>query len=104
MCHVHKLVYTISQHDPCIGIGHSEILDKKLGAILKQCKNEIHEKSRVWDTFKKQTNSFELVFTTSTEFPSIAGVSPVSRSYFKHWEVLHDFEAELGVLWRREGV
>ncbi len=103
MCHVHKLVYTISQHDPCIGIGHSEILDKKLGAILKQCKNEIHEKSRVWDTFKKQTNSFELVFTTSTEFPSIAGVSPVSRSYFKHWEVLHDFEAELGVLWRREG-
>jgi 23S rRNA U2552 (ribose-2'-O)-methylase RlmE/FtsJ len=48
-----------------------------------------------WDTFKKQTNLYELVFTTSSESPSIASINPFSRSFFKHWEMLHDFKEEL---------
>lgn len=55
-------------------------------------KNKItrHHKSKRWDRYKKLTNDYELVFTTSQGFPSIATHNPISRSYFKLWEILHD--------------
>ena len=60
-------------------------------------KNSItnHHKTRKWDKFKKLTNDYELVFTSSQGFPSIASYNPVSRSYFKLWEILNDFKKEI---------
>lgn len=93
-----KLVYTISHHDPSPGIGYSELLDKKLFHVLKQYKNAIGNTAKCWDMYKKQSNLYELVFTTSNELPSLVDLNPHSRSFFKHWEILSDFESELGFL------
>ena len=48
-----------------------------------------------WANFKEYTNKYERVFTPSTHGgvkQSIASYVPVSRSYFKLWEMLHDFK------------
>jgi hypothetical protein len=57
---------------------------------LNACKNNItrHHEDRTWDRFKKITNDYELVF------PGVAAHYPISRSFFKLWEVLHDFACE----------
>lgn len=60
--------------------------------ILKK-KDEIFylEKSNEWGLRKKITNPYEAIFSTSDTktFPSIALISPLSRSYFKMVEMLH---------------
>lgn len=62
---------------------------------LVHFKNKItqYHKNKKWDRFKKLTNDYELVFTTSVGFPSIASYNPISRSYFKLWEILQDLGA-----------
>jgi 23S rRNA U2552 (ribose-2'-O)-methylase RlmE/FtsJ len=59
---------------------------------LDHFKNKIteHHRAKKWDRFKKHTNDYELVFTSSQGCPSIASHNPISRSYFKLWEILHD--------------
>ena len=101
-----KFVYTISKDNlENAERGHGILLDKKLYNVLLQHKNIINRvgTNKNWDTFKKQTNNYELVFTTSNVFPSIANICPYSRSYFKHWEILNDFKEELG-LYKKENV
>lgn len=48
--------------------------------------------NRKWDRYKKFVNEYELIFTTCHGFPSLSHYLPTSRSFFKLWEVLHDFE------------
>ena len=59
---------------------------------LVHFKNKIteHHKTKKWDRYKKHTNDYELVFTSSQGCPSIASHNPISRSYFKLWEIMHD--------------
>lgn len=56
-------------------------------------KNNItsYHKCRKWDRYKKMTNDYELVFTSVQGCPSIASYNSISRSYFKLWEMLYDF-------------
>lgn len=45
-----------------------------------------------WDLWKKLGNPYEFVYTPSKEnnpLPSIAIQNPLSRSYFKLWEIMH---------------
>ena len=95
-----KYIYTIPKEAlDRVERGHGILLDRRLYSVLMQHKNIINRigTSKNWDTYKKQTNMFELIFTTSNIFPSIANVSPYSRSYFKHWEILSDFRKELAL-------
>ena len=89
-----KFVYTICKDDVDHEHGHGIPLDRKLLEVLKYHKNVINRSSSTWDTYKKQTNLYELVFTTSNIVPSISSITPYSRSFFKHWEILSDFETE----------
>ena len=68
----------------------------KLKSILTKCKNKIteHYRTKLWDRYKKLTNEYELIFTTPN-IGSISLYSPVSRSFFKMWEILYDFESTL---------
>ena len=50
-----------------------------------------HFRSKKWDRFKKHCNEHELIFTSTPEFPSISAMNPISRSFFKLWEAMHDF-------------
>jgi 23S rRNA U2552 (ribose-2'-O)-methylase RlmE/FtsJ len=49
-----------------------------------------------WDRAKKLTNPHELVYTPNKKLKidSIADRNPLSRSYFKLWEILHEFSRE----------
>lgn len=65
--------------------------------ILKKQKDLItqYNQTKRWDKYKKYMNEFELVFTSSNGFPNISKYAPISRSFFKLWEILHDFKDEL---------
>jgi 23S rRNA U2552 (ribose-2'-O)-methylase RlmE/FtsJ len=65
---------------------------------LVELKNNIDTvtNSSSWDRAKKLTNPYELVYTPNKKLKidSIADRNPLSRSYFKLWEILHQFSKE----------
>lgn len=65
---------------------------------LVRLKNKIDTitNSSSWDRAKKLTNPYELVYTPNKKLKidSIADRNPLSRSYFKMWEMLHEFSRE----------
>jgi 23S rRNA U2552 (ribose-2'-O)-methylase RlmE/FtsJ len=81
------------------GVEWSRLLAENdiLHTALTTCKNQIsrYYHNRKWDNFKKFTNEYELVCTSSAEFPGIASHVPVSRSFFKMWEIMHDHATDL---------
>jgi hypothetical protein len=57
---------------------------------LSGCKDEITSVSPLsWDTAKMLTNEYEIVGHPIVSF------KPISRSYFKLWEILHDYREEM---------
>lgn len=73
--------------------------NRTLFEIATTYKNKIteHYQSKRWDRYKKLSNEYEFIFFSSNSQYNIANVTPVSRSFFKLWEILHDFENELDV-------
>jgi 23S rRNA U2552 (ribose-2'-O)-methylase RlmE/FtsJ len=65
-----------------------------LHGILNKYKNKIteHYKNKSWDKYKKLTNEYETIFTTPNTGFNISTYTPVSRSFFKMWEMIHDFK------------
>jgi 23S rRNA U2552 (ribose-2'-O)-methylase RlmE/FtsJ len=62
---------------------------------LTICKDQIAS-HRKWDQYKKYTNSFESIYSPSFQCIGVSSYSPVSRSFFKLWEILLDYESEFG--------
>ena len=66
--------------------------------LLTSIKNNIDnlDLDTSWDKFKKLTNPYELVHTPKKrrkdKNQSIARYLPFSRSYFKMWEIIYEFE------------
>lgn len=96
---VKKLLYKIDTRDNESSI----LIDTTRFHALREANNDLHDhlvyyknmishhhKSKKWERYKKLTNDYELVFTTTQGYPSIAMRSPISRSYFKLWEIMHD--------------
>jgi 23S rRNA U2552 (ribose-2'-O)-methylase RlmE/FtsJ len=72
----------------------SDYLNNKERVELLQIKNKIDlENIRDWDKAKKNSNDYELVHLPSRKLKheSIAAYEPLSRSYFKMWEILHNY-------------
>jgi 23S rRNA U2552 (ribose-2'-O)-methylase RlmE/FtsJ len=95
----HKLVYHIdcrSQNEEKVPTELWDI-NTALHAQLKSHKDQIttHHSNRSWDFYKKMSNEYEFVFTSNTDLPSSSPYTPVSRSFFKLWEMLHDFEDQI---------
>lgn len=76
-------------------ISHNQYLHK----VLTKYKNKITEyyKSKLWDRYKKLSNEYEFIFNTPNHESNISTYNPVSRSFFKMWELLHDFKDELNI-------
>ena len=51
-------------------------------------KNKINN-NKLWDTSKRYTNKYEMIFSHRS---NLIKKKPLSRSYFKLWEILHDFK------------
>lgn len=70
------------------------VKNSKMIDTLIQYKNNIDTtfSDGTWDKYKKYTNDYELVFTSMDMHKSISKYVPISRSFFKMWEILHYFE------------
>ena len=62
---------------------------------LIQVKNKIDslEDCKLWDKIKKISNDFELIYLPNKKLKSssVSTYEPLCRSYFKLWEIIHDF-------------
>lgn len=73
------------------------LLFKKYYNIISNEKEKIDtlENTENWDKMKKIGNPFELIYTTynkKRKNDSISQYIPISRSYFKIWEIFHNFD------------
>ena len=67
--------------------------NKLIMQTVTKYKNKItkfHD-NKSWDKYKKISNEYEPIFTSPHSSNSISNYIPVSRSFFKLWEILHDF-------------
>lgn len=65
--------------------------------MITTYKNKItpYYNNKTWDRYKKLSNEFELIFTTPNTKSNVSLYNPVSRSFFKMWEILIDFRSDL---------
>jgi 23S rRNA U2552 (ribose-2'-O)-methylase RlmE/FtsJ len=85
----HENDHEICNHEKII-----DIINLQLHYVLSRYKNliESHYKNRKWDKFKKISNKYELIFGCVNNKYSTSKYVPVSRSFFKLWEILFDFD------------
>lgn len=61
--------------------------------LLLNYKSKIEELDKKdWEDFKKYTNDYELVFTSKDFSKSVSKYIPISRSFFKLWEIIHEYK------------
>ena len=67
--------------------------------LLAEYKSDIDQffSTGEWERVKRRTNAYELVFTPMDAYPSVCDYTPTSRSFFKLWEMLHDFPEDFGL-------
>lgn len=96
---VSKYVLLISDQSSSTNETNEDLLQVNsfLHAILTKYKNKItdHYRNKLWDRYKKLTNEYEMIFTTPNTGNNISVYFPVSRSFFKMWEMIHDFSENL---------
>lgn len=72
-----------------------EIINDTEYNMLISIKNKIDllEDTKLWDKVKKISNDFELVYLPNKKLKSnsVSKYEPLSRSYFKLWEIINDF-------------
>lgn len=76
---------------------HLLSINNDLQKMLLSYKNKITDyyNNKSWDKYKKISNEYETIFTTPNTCHNMSHYTPVSRSFFKLWEILHDFNQEL---------
>jgi hypothetical protein len=104
---VKKFIYRLEdkpdpdpQPDDDVSRTHDTVCkNNMLHGLLKQYKDYItmFYRNKKWDKFKKFGNDYELVFTSCSGYPSISLYKPISRSFFKLWEVLTDYATTLSI-------
>lgn len=99
---VKKLILNITDNKPSSteddnnheNINNLLYQNKLLWTKLTYHKNKItyYHNNKSWDKYKKLGNEYELIFTTPNTGTNISIYNPVSRSFFKLWEMLYDFD------------
>ena len=90
------LGFSISQK-----VNNNSIINDENLKILTEYKNKIDTDidNKKWDNSKKLTNKYELIHICSKNqsYNNISMYNPVSRSYYKLWEILHLIKNELNI-------
>lgn len=75
------------------------LLNQSLLSIVTAYKDKITDyyKNKLWDKYKKVSNEYEHVFFSPNAASNVSLYNPVSRSFFKLWEILIDYEDMLRV-------
>ena len=95
-----KLIFSISNYDTINDNSNNKKkfskYNRDLNDTLNTEKNKIdsYYNNNLWDKLKKFSNQYEFIYTTSyvNEYKNIANINPISRSFFKLWEILYDFK------------
>jgi len=95
-----NLIYSISYYNTLQDISNNKKkfskYNKYLNDNLNIEKNKIdtYYNNNLWDKLKKFSNQYEFIYTTSytNDYKNIASINPISRSFFKLWEILYDFK------------
>jgi len=76
--------------------GEMLAMNQQIMDVVTEHKNKITQyyQNKTWDKFKKLSNEYEMIYTTPNS-SNISGYNPVSRSFFKLWEMLSDFHSEI---------
>jgi len=70
----------------------SKYISQSLSFFLQDIKNKIHLHEKEWDNYKKYTNTYEYIHTNNPyKKRSVSKYKPLSRSYFKMIELIHEF-------------
>ena len=70
-------------------------LFQKVNEDLLLTKQKIDEYPKLWEKVKKIIHEYEYVYTSSYYKKNITSVVPISRSYFKIKEMIHDYEIQI---------
>jgi 23S rRNA U2552 (ribose-2'-O)-methylase RlmE/FtsJ len=72
-------------------------INNSLLEVLQSYKNMISPfyGNKKWDKYKKLTNEYECIFMTPHAKNNVCSICPISRSFFKMWELLHDFQTDI---------
>ena len=98
---VKDLLYSLNNYDDIIGSSNNKTKLNKINKDLNQKLNfekdkisSYYDKNYLWDKLKKFSNEYEFIYTSSyvNLYNNIANINPISRSFFKLWEILHDFD------------
>ena len=70
------------------------LMNKKIHAPLMEKKSKIASfyKDKAWERNKKLSNTYELVSGATNNFPCVSATHPLSRSFYKFYEIRVDFE------------
>ena len=68
-----------------------ERLNHRLNKELTCWKNKLNY-NKHWDTAKRISNTYEFIFSSGYTRINLVKKKPLSRAYFKLWEILHDFD------------
>lgn len=71
----------------------TEITSFALAKYLGEIKEKITEREKEWDMYKKYTNTYEYIHSmVPHKKRAVSKYKPLSRSYFKMLELIHQFE------------
>lgn len=107
-----KIVLEINCDEEDVGtsnVSRDKLLEinDEMHCMITTYKNKItpYYNNRTWDKYKKLSNEFELIFTTPNTKSNVSLYNPVSRSFFKMWEILYDFKTDsLKSMLKPEGI
>ncbi len=71
------------------------IVNKNLYEELRKTKTLIDDHIHEWDKYKKKLNEYEYIYTSNNHYKNICKINPVSRSFFKMVEIIHDFNIDI---------
>jgi len=93
-----KPILDETENELLINIDKNDNIDKLCINIheykkLLESKGKIETQIDIWDKNKKKKNQYELVYVSNrNKYFNVANYIPISRSYFKLWEILSDLK------------
>lgn len=92
-------IVILDEYDYDSSLSIENLIHKNI-EICKQINDEKNKityyyNNKLWDKYKKISNEYELIFTTPNTGNNISTYTPVSRSFFKLWEILFDYKDEI---------
>jgi 23S rRNA U2552 (ribose-2'-O)-methylase RlmE/FtsJ len=87
---MNNYTFYVSKNEQSITHEQIKNINEDIKKKLSEQKNHI-DNDQTWDLAKRHVNEYENIFSSSKKFIKICTKKPISRAYFKLWEILRDF-------------